>query len=134
MAKSRCEFVSPTNTTLGHFRSHLHICDDGLPFLGSFSNPVIQAKGTKMNALKFVLLASLLVTPKFAAAEETAKESANKAGNTVSHGAKKLKNRVKEATCTDSDLECKAKKAGHRVGEGADSAGNKIEETKDKAD
>lgn len=87
-----------------------------------------------MTFVRIIVLASLLVAPKFAKAEETVRETAKKAGHSMSHGAKKMKNRIKEATCTDSDLECKAKKAGHRVGEGADKAGNKVEETKDKAD
>lgn len=87
-----------------------------------------------MKLLALVLFACLFVTPKFALADETAKETVNNTGNKISHSAKKLKNRAKEATCSDSDVECKAKKAGHRVGEGADHLKNKAEEKKDKAD
>ena len=86
-----------------------------------------------MKIVTVLVFTCLLVGPKFATAAETVKESANAAGNSVKHGAKKMKNRVKEAVCTDSDLECKAKKAGHRVGEGADKMGNKVEEQKNKA-
>ena len=81
-----------------------------------------------MKMVTFLLVAGLLVAPGYARAEETVKENVKAAGNTVVRGAKKAKNRVKEALCTDSDLECKAKKAGNRIGEGAEKFGDKIEE------
>ena len=72
-------------------------------------------------------LAACFLAPTFASAEESNNEL-KKAGHTVKQTAKKAKNRVKEAFCTDSDLECKAKKAGNRVDETVSKAGDKIDE------
>ena len=79
-----------------------------------------------MKLLTYFLLACFLA-PTLVSAEE-AKETTESAGHSVKQGAKKAKNRVKEALCTDSDLECKAKKAGHRVDETAGKASDKVDE------
>jgi hypothetical protein len=85
-----------------------------------------------MKFVTYLLLACFLAPTIATASEESAKEktgeTAEAAGNSVKRGAKKAKNRVKEAFCTDSDLECKAKKAGHRVSEGAGKLGDKVDE------
>ena len=79
-----------------------------------------------MKLLSYLLLACFLA-PTIVSAEE-AKETAEKAGHSVKQTAKKAKNRVKEAFCADSDLECKAKKAGNRVSEGAGKVSDKVDE------
>jgi len=72
-------------------------------------------------------LLACFVAPTLVSADEP-KDTAVKAGHSVKQGAKKAKNRVKEAFCADSDLECKAKKAGNRVDEGAGKLGDKVDE------
>lgn len=73
------------------------------------------------------LLLACLIAPTYASAEGV-KATAEKAGHSVKQGAKKAKNRVKEAFCNDSDLECKAKKAGNRVDESAGKVSDKVDE------
>lgn len=68
------------------------------------------------------------LAPTYATAEGEVKETAQKAGHSIKQGAKKAKNRVQEAFCADSDLECKAKKAANRVDETAGKVGDKVDE------
>ena len=79
-----------------------------------------------MKLLSYLLVACF-IAPSLVSAEEP-KDTAVKAGHSMKQGAKKAKNRVKEAFCADSDLECKAKKAGNRVDEAAGKLGDKVDE------
>lgn len=67
-------------------------------------------------------------------AEETVKERTEGTANDVVRAGKKVKNKVKQAVCTGTEAECKAKKLKDDAGEVIDAGVDKTKEAVKKVD
>ncbi|MXS85197.1 hypothetical protein ABO04_04520 [Nitrosomonas sp. HPC101] len=67
-------------------------------------------------------------------AEETLTEKLETKTNDAERATNKAINRVQEATCTDSDVECLKQKAENRASEAYDATKDKASEIKNKVD
>lgn len=67
-------------------------------------------------------------------AEETISEKLQAKANDLKRSASKTVNRMEEAVCTGSEVECMAQKAGNRAEEAKQTVEDKAEEVKNKVD
>lgn len=79
-------------------------------------------------SLGFVMFAGV------AGGEQTTGEKVKAGARTTGRQIKKATNRVQEAVCLESDLECAAKKAKNRLNEAGSAVKDKAVEVKDKVD
>lgn len=92
----------------------------------------MKTNSETMKAL--ALLSMFAAAPVLAEDNQSATEKAKVMKNDVKRGAQKAGNRVAEAVCTGSKVECEAKKAANRAEETKDKISDKAEELKDKVD
>lgn len=87
--------------------------------------------------MKFLYLLTALIMSLFLSnvfAEETMMEKLDVQKNDMQRSVNKAINRAKEATCTDSEMECMKQKIEHRTSEAYDAAKDKATEIKNKID
>jgi hypothetical protein len=87
-----------------------------------------------MKLSKILLIAALTTVFTSAYALETENEKNEAAKKELSRTTDKAINRIKEAVCLESDVECLKQKAQHRVEEVSDAVKDKASEIKDKLD
>jgi hypothetical protein len=87
-----------------------------------------------MKLSKILLTAALTTVFTSAYALETDNEKNEATKKELSRTTDKAVNRVKEAVCMESDVECLKQKAQHRVEEATDTVKDKASEVKDKVD
>ncbi|PXW89851.1 hypothetical protein C8R34_1038 [Nitrosomonas sp. Nm84] len=86
----------------------------------------------KTSNLLLALTIGLFFSTAYAA--ETLYEKGEATKNEIKRDASKAVNRVEEATCTGTDVECAKKKVDNRVEEGKDLIKDKSSEVKNKID
>jgi hypothetical protein len=86
----------------------------------------------KLSNLLLMLAIGMFIS--MAHATETLTEKGEATKNEIKRDAKKAVNRVEEATCTGTDVECAKKKIDNRVEEGKDLIKDKSSEIKGKID
>lgn len=85
--------------------------------------------------MKMSLIALVFITISVVACnKQDTLEKVEASKNDVERAANEAVNKIDEATCMESDLECLAEKAKNRVEEGVDYVEDKAEEAVDKMD
>ena len=87
-----------------------------------------------MTLTKIVLAGLLSIVFTSVSAYETENEKSEAAQKDLSRTTDKAVNRVKEALCTEGDVECLKQKAEHRIEESTDAIKDKANEEKNKID
>jgi hypothetical protein len=87
-----------------------------------------------MKLSNLVLMLAIGMCISMAHATETLTEKAEATKNEIKRDAQKAVNRVEEATCTGTDVECAKKKIDNRTEEGKDLIKDKSSEIKGKVD